>query len=83
MPAFLGSMLLLFANAFAAYATAAALVSQGSPITPLLIRAALTSETLLGQSRFGYALALEMVVVVALVMGAYGLLLRRAARWLQ
>ena len=83
LPAFLGSMLLLFANAFAAYATAAALVSQGSPITPLLIRAALTSETLLGQSRFGYALALEMVVVVALVMGAYGLLLRRAARWLQ
>ena len=38
-PAFLGSMLLLFANAFAAYATAAALVSQGSPIVPLLIRA--------------------------------------------
>ena len=83
LPAFLGSMLLLFANAFAAYATAAALVSQGSPITPLLIRSALTSETLLGQSQFGYALALEMVVVVALVMGAYGLLLRRAARWLQ
>ena len=37
-PAFLGSVLLLFANAFAAYATAAALVSQGSPILPLLIR---------------------------------------------
>ena len=39
-PAFLGSTLLLFANAFAAYATAAALVSQGSPILPLLIRTA-------------------------------------------
>ena len=49
-PAFLGSFLLLFANAFAAYATAAALVSQGSPILPLLIRAALTSEVVLGQS---------------------------------
>lgn len=83
MPAFLGSMLLLFANAFAAYATAAALVSQGSPITPLLIRSALTSETLLGQSNFGYALALEMVVVVTLVMSAYGLLLQRTARWLR
>src|SRR4051794_21761997 len=34
-PAFLGSLLLLFASAFAAYATAAALVSQGSPIVPL------------------------------------------------
>jgi putative spermidine/putrescine transport system permease protein len=43
----------------------------------------LTSETLLGQSQIGYALALEMVVVVALVMAAYGLLLRRATRWLQ
>ena len=49
-PAFLGSMLLLFANAFAAYATAAALVSQGAPIMPLLIRAALTSEVVLGQA---------------------------------
>ncbi len=48
-PAFLGSMLLLFANAFAAYATAAALVSQGSPILPLLIRNSLTSEIVLGK----------------------------------
>jgi putative spermidine/putrescine transport system permease protein len=82
-PAFLGSVLLLFANAFAAYATAAALVSQGSPIVPLLIRAALTSEVVLGQSGFAYALALEMIVVVALVMVAYNALVRRTARWLQ
>jgi putative spermidine/putrescine transport system permease protein len=82
-PAFLGSALLLFANAFAAYATAAALVSQGSPIVPLLIRAALTSEVVLGQSGFAYALALEMIVVVAVVMVAYNILVRRTARWLQ
>jgi putative spermidine/putrescine transport system permease protein len=82
-PAFLGSALLLFANAFAAYATAAALVSQGSPILPLLIRSALTSEVVLGQSGFAYALALEMVVVVAVVMVAYNALLRRTSRWLQ
>lgn len=81
-PAFLGSALLLFANAFAAYATAAALVSQGSPIVPLLIRAALTSEMVLGQSGFAYALALEMIVVVAVVMTAYNALVRRSARWL-
>ena len=81
-PAFLGSALLLFANAFAAYATAAALVSQGSPIVPLLIRAALTSEVVLGQSGFAYALALEMVLVVAVVMVAYNVLVRRTARWL-
>jgi putative spermidine/putrescine transport system permease protein len=82
-PAFLGSMLLLFANAFAAYATAAALVNQGSPIVPLLIRAALTSEVVLGQSGFAYALALEMVVVVTLVMLAYTAMVRRTSRWLQ
>lgn len=82
-PAFLGSALLLFANAFAAYATAAALVSQGSPIVPLLIRSALTSEVVLGQSGFAYALALEMIVVVAAVMAAYNVLVRRTARWLR
>lgn len=82
-PAFLGSMLLLFANAFAAYATAAALVSQGSPILPLLIRAGLTSEILLGRQNTAYALALEMIVVVAVVMSLYALLLRRTSRWLR
>jgi putative spermidine/putrescine transport system permease protein len=83
LPAFLGSVLLLFANAFAAYATAAALVSQGSPILPLMIRAALTSEVVLGQQHLAYAIALEMVVVVALVMTAYALLLRRSSRWMR
>jgi putative spermidine/putrescine transport system permease protein len=50
---------------------------------PLLIRAALTSEVVLGQSGFAYALALEMIVIVAIVMIAYNLLVRRTARWLQ
>jgi putative spermidine/putrescine transport system permease protein len=81
-PAFLGSALLLFANAFAAYATAAALVSQGQPILPLLIRASLTSEVVLGRSDLAFALSLEMIVIVAIVMTAYAVLLRRTARWL-
>src|SRR4051794_32379761 len=83
LPAFLGSLLLLFANAFAAYATAAALVSQGSPILPLMIRASLTSEVVLGQQHLAYAIALEMIVAVALVMTAYALLLRRSSRWIR
>jgi putative spermidine/putrescine transport system permease protein len=82
-PAFLGSVLLLFANAFAAYATAEVLVSQGNPIVPLLIRSSLTSEVLLGQQNLGFALATEMIVVVAIVMGLYALLLRRTSRWLR
>lgn len=82
-PPFLASTLLLFANAFAAYATAAVLVSQGQPILPLMIRAALTSEVVLGQQNLAFALALEMVVVVAIVMFLYNWYLKRAARWLQ
>jgi putative spermidine/putrescine transport system permease protein len=82
-PSFLGAVLLLFANAFSAYATAAALVSQGSPIVPLQIREALTSEVALGQENIGKALALGMIVVVVVVMGLYALVQRRAGRWLR
>ncbi|WIA99827.1 MULTISPECIES: ABC transporter permease subunit [unclassified Curtobacterium] len=79
-PAFWGSLLLLFANAFSSFATAAALISQGG-IVPLTIRAQLTSETVLGLQNVAGVLALGMVVVMAVVMGAYALLQRRAARW--
>ncbi len=80
-PSFTASLLLLFANAFSSYATAAALASQGSQIVPLQIRAALTSETVLGRENLAGALALGMIVVVGAVMGAYTLGQRRAARW--
>ncbi len=82
MPSFIGGLLLLFTNAFSAYATAAALVSQGSPLLPLEIGGSFTSEVILGQENVGKAMALEMVVVVAVVMTAYVVLDRRASRWL-
>ena len=37
LPSFVGAMLLLFTNAFSAYATAKALISQGTPLLPLQI----------------------------------------------
>ncbi|WP_370428342.1 ABC transporter permease [Microbacterium sp. NRRL B-14842] len=80
-PSFLASLLLLFANAFSSYATAAALASQGSQIVPLQIRTALTSETLLGRENLAGALALGMIVVVGVVMALYSVIQRRAARW--
>ncbi|MFT4259574.1 MAG: ABC transporter permease [Microbacterium sp.] len=80
-PSFLANLLLLFANAFSSYATAAALASQGSQIVPLQIRAALTSETVLGRENLAGALALGMIVVVGVVMALYSLVQRRAARW--
>jgi putative spermidine/putrescine transport system permease protein len=82
-PAFLGGTLLLFANAFSAYATAAALVNQGSIIASLLIANTLTSEVGLANPGIASALALVMVVIVAVVMVLYTVLQRRTARWLQ
>ena len=79
-PAFWGSLLLLFANGFSSFATAAALISQGG-IVPLTIRAQLTSETIIGLQNVAGVLAFGMVVVMVVVMGGYSLLQRRAARW--
>lgn len=80
-PSFFASALLLFANAFSAYGTAAALASQGSQIVPLQIRAALTSETVIGRENLAGVLAFGMIVIVAIVMVLYSLVQRRAARW--
>ncbi|WP_374010070.1 ABC transporter permease [Leifsonia sp. LS-T14] len=81
LPSFLGSLLLLFANAFSSYATAAALVGQANNIVSLQIRQALISETVLGRANLAGAMALGMLVVMVVVMLAYSALVRRTARW--
>lgn len=80
-PSFLGALLLLFTNAFSAYATAAALISQGCPIITLQIACQLQSEVVLGQENVGKALALGMIVIVSAVMLLYAFIQRRASRW--
>jgi putative spermidine/putrescine transport system permease protein len=82
-PSFLGALLLLFTNAFSAYATAAALISQGSPIITLQVANQMRSEVVLGQENVGKALALGMIVVVSIVMALYALIQRRASRWVR
>jgi len=82
-PAFLGAFLLLFASGFSAYATAAALVSQGQPLVPLQIANTFSSEVILGRENVGKAMALGMIVIVAIVMTLNALLQRRASRWLR
>jgi len=79
-PAFLGSAILLFANAFSSYATAAALIDQGG-IVPLAIKQQLTSETIVGVANTAGVLALGMVVIMAVLMSGYALLERRTRRW--
>ena len=79
-PAFFGSLILLFANSFSSYATAAALISQ-PVIAPLAIRQQLSSETVLGLSNVAGVVALGMVIIMIVLMTAYGALQRRAGRW--
>ncbi|MGN6443814.1 ABC transporter permease [Amnibacterium sp.] len=79
-PAFFGSLILLFANAFSSYATAAALISQGG-IIPLAIKQQLTSETIVGVANTAGVLALGMVAIMAVLMSLYSVLDRRTRRW--
>jgi putative spermidine/putrescine transport system permease protein len=82
-PSFLGCALLLFANAFSAYATIAALLTQGGVYIPLEIQNLLTSETEQTQPGLAQALALTMIVIVVIVMALYTVLQRRTSRWLR
>ena len=83
LPAFTGATLLLFANAFSAYATAAALINQGGILAALQIGNTLTSEVGLHQPGLGKAEALAMVLIVTIVMVLYSVLQSRTAKWLQ
>lgn len=81
-PSLLGGFVLLFGSAFAAYATAAAMVGSSVPLVPLQIADAISGNVLVGQENVGLALSLDMVVVAGLVMAIYLPLQRRSARWL-
>ena len=80
-PSLLGAMILLFGNAFAAYATAYALTSgTGLPLVPILIGADLSGNVFTNPHE-GQALAFGMFVVLAAMMLFYIPLQRRATRW--
>jgi putative spermidine/putrescine transport system permease protein len=80
-PALAGATLVLFGNAFAAYATALALTSGTIPLVPTAIASALSGNVLANQQNVGLALGFDMVIVIGVVMVAYLLLQRRASRW--
>jgi putative spermidine/putrescine transport system permease protein len=82
-PSFLGCALLLFANAFSAYATVAALLTQGGVYITLEIQNLLTSETEQTQPGLAQALALAMIVIVVIVTSLYTVLQRRTSKWLR
>lgn len=81
-PSLLGGFVLLFGSAFAAYATAAAMVGATVPLVSRSIADALSGNVLVGQGNLALALSLDMIVVAVLVMAVYLPLQRRSARWL-
>jgi putative spermidine/putrescine transport system permease protein len=80
MPSILGAMILLFGNAFAAYATAYSLTSGSVNIVPILI-GAYYSGNVLDNPHLAQAMAFGMFCVLAGMMLIYIPLQRRAARW--
>jgi putative spermidine/putrescine transport system permease protein len=81
-PSLLGGLVLLFGSAFAAYATAAAMVGSAVPLVTLQIADAISGNVLVGQENVALALSLDMVMIAGLVMAVYLPLQRRSARWL-
>ena len=79
-PSLLGALILLFGNAFAAYATAYSLSSGSVNIVPNLISAYYTGNVL-DNPHIAQALAFGMFVVLGVMMVLYIPLQRRAARW--
>jgi putative spermidine/putrescine transport system permease protein len=84
LPSLLGTMALLFGNAFGAQATAFALTgggAQGSVVT-ILIGAQLSSDAL-SNPGLGYALAFGMIVIMTITITLYSVMRRLSERWLQ
>jgi putative spermidine/putrescine transport system permease protein len=81
-PTLLGTAILLFGNAFGAYATAYAFSGSFINLVTILIGAQIQGDVLYNPG-LGNALALGMIVIMSLSMLGYTVLQRRAARWVR
>jgi putative spermidine/putrescine transport system permease protein len=81
-PNLLGTLSLLFANAFGAIATAYALTGSSLNIVPILLYAQIRGDVL-NDPGLGAALALGMIVITALTNVLYLVIRTRAERWLK
>ena len=82
LPSILGTMILLFGNAFGAYATAYALTGGALPIITIQIGAQIRGDVLHNPG-LGYAMAMGMVFIMAVSLAGYTLLQSRTERWLR
>jgi putative spermidine/putrescine transport system permease protein len=82
LPSILGAMILLFGNAFSAYATAYALTGGAINLVPLLIGQNIGGDVL-SNPHLSQALAFGMIFVISIAMALYALLQRRVSRWMR
>jgi putative spermidine/putrescine transport system permease protein len=82
MPSILGTMILLFGNAFGAHATAYALTGGLFTLATLLIGQQISGDVL-NNPGLGYAVAMGMVIIMAFSIFIYSILQRRSERWLR
>jgi len=82
LPSILGSMILLFGNAFGAYATAYALTGVALNIITIQIGAQIRGDVLHNPG-LGYAMALGMVFIMSISLAGYSWLQGRTERWLK
>ncbi len=81
-PTLLGTLALLFANAFGAVATAYALTGSSLAIVPILLFAQIRGDVL-QDPHLGYALAFGMIVVTGIANALYIWMRTRAERWIK
>lgn len=82
LPSILGAMILLFGNAFGAYATAYALTGGRLPIVTIQIGAQIRGDVLHNPG-LGYAMAMGMVIIMAISLAGYSWLQKISERWLR
>jgi len=82
IPSIMGTMILLFGNAFGAHATAYALTGGLFNLATLLIGQQISGDVLHNPG-LGYAVAMGMVIIMALSIIIYSNLQRRSERWLR
>jgi putative spermidine/putrescine transport system permease protein len=82
LPSILGAVVLLFGNAFSAYATAYGLTGGAVNLVPITIGFYL-SGNVLSDPHLGQALALGMFVVLAVMMAVFIPLNRISSRWVR
>jgi putative spermidine/putrescine transport system permease protein len=82
-PPFVATMMVLFMDAFAAYATADVLTTGVVPLVPLTIGQFLDGNAVANQVHLGDALGFGMVVIVIIAGAFYVVVQRRTSRWLR